>query len=154
MRINRSGNFVLRGQTTEQDHLNGLTKHVNVNDGTYKAGFRVVDFRISSENKTSAGECMAIVALADDAIDGSADHWDWEEQRQIAWASSDSQVTSIERDLFSLCDSSIVVVDELYIFVHHAAGTSYKVNYYLELEPVDLKQYEYAMNYIQNKSQG
>jgi len=154
MRINRSGNFVLRGQTREQDYLNGLVKHINVNNGTYKAGFRVVDFRISSENKTSAGECMGIVTLSEDAITGSADHWDWAEQRQIAWASSDSQVTSIERDLFSLCDSSVVVVDELYVIVHHAAGTQYRVNYYLELEPVDLKAFEYAMNYIQNKSQG
>ncbi len=153
MRVNNKGNVVLRGLTREQDTSNDQTKKINVNDFAYNSGFRLVDFRISSENKTASGETMGVVALSKDAV-VSADAWDWSNQQQIGWASSDSQSTSIERDLFSVVDSSVVIVDEIYVFVHHAASAASKVNYYMELEPVDLKAYEYAMNYIQNKSQG
>lgn len=153
MRINNKGNVVLRGITREQDTTNDQTKKINVNDFAYNSGFRLVDFRISSENKTSSGETMGVVALSKDAVT-SADNWNWSNQQQIGWASSDSQTASIERDLFSVVDSSVVIVDEIFVFVHHAASALSKVNYYMELEPVDLKAYEYAMNYIQNKSQG
>ena len=153
MRINRSGNYVLRGHTQEDEQLNGQTKHINVNTGTYKDGFRIVDFRVSSESRSPASEVCGIVALSDTAVT-SADIWNWNNQQQIAWASADQEVVSVKRDTYSVCDSSVVVVDELFIFAHNTAGTNYRVNYYIELEPVDLKAFEYAMNYIQNKSQG
>lgn len=153
MRINRSGNHVLRGHTQEDEQINGFTKKISVNTGTYRDGFRIVDFRVAAESRSPASEVCGIVALSEDAVT-SADVWNWENTQQIAWASADQEVVSVKRDTYSVTDSSVIVVDKLFVFVHNTAGTNYRVNYYIELEPVDLEKYQYAMNYIQNKSQG
>lgn len=147
--MNRQGNFVIRGQTSEDAE----PAVVNLFDATYRRGFRVVDFRISSESKTAVGEVCGVLGTVEDAI-ADADHWDYSDQTQIAWASGNTGGgTSSKEDQYSLSDSSIIVVDQLFVFVHHAAGSNYKVNYYAELEPVDLKSYEWALSFVQNQSQ-
>lgn len=148
MRISYSGNFVARGQGKEDLG----PEEINLNTGSYRKGFRVVDFRCSSESKTSVGEVCAVLMTTTTGVpSGEADNWDWSNQHQVAWASSNNhaQVSSKE-DLYSLSDSSMVLVDKVYVLCHHAAGSNYHVNYYVELEPVDLKSYEYALAYMQN----
>ena len=148
MRISYSGNYVARGQGKE----NIGPEEINLFTGAYTKGFRVIDFRCSSESKTAVGEvCSVLTTTSTGVPSNSADTWDWSNQEQIGWASGNTGVgTSSKEDQFSLVDSSVVVVDKLYVFSHHAAGDFYHVNYYIELEPVDLKSYEYALAYMQN----
>lgn len=150
MRINASGNYVVRGQVREEE---GPTE-INLFDGTYKSGFRLVNIACAGKGPNANNQSMIVASTMSTNVTGGADRWTWQDQAEVGWASAAKEGASSRDNLYSLVDSSIVVVDKLYIFGHNTEGTDFAVNYFLELQPVDLKQFEYAMNYIQNESQG
>ena len=147
MRINSAGNFVLRGVAIED----AGAKEINLFDGTYKAGFRLVDFQIAPETREQGGECAGLISTQGTQ---SADTWNWEDQTQVGWSSMHVIKEETRQTTFSLVDGSMVLVDSIYVNVTNDRGTTKPVNYYIEVEPVDLKEFEYAMAYIQGESQG
>lgn len=148
MRINRSGNFVLRGVAIENEGF----KKLNLYNGTYRSGFRVVDFKVASQGIFTSMECQGVISTAPSGA--SANFWNWENQQQVGWAATDMVGGGTRDMVFSLVDSSIIIVDEIYISVNNNQGNTEPTNYYIELEPVNLEEYQYAMALIQNRSQG
>ena len=148
MMINSAGNYIVRGQNTED---NG-PKRINLFDGTYKSGFRVVRFDIAGEGPQFDDDTTA--KLTTDLVPFAGDFWNWANQQEVAWAASNHLGTSTRDVPFSVVDDSIVVVEELYVYVHNVRGTTEKVNFLIELQPVDLKDWEYSLSYVQGKSQG
>jgi len=148
VRINRSGNYIVRGQTTE----NLGPKRINVFDGTYKSGFRVVRFTVAGELLNADNETQGKITTEE--VTSGADEWNWENQVEIGWATSNMFTTGTREMSFSEIDESMVVVEDLYVYVHSNTSANFRVNYLIELEPVDLAEFQYAMAYIQNQSQG
>lgn len=147
MRLNKNGNAVLRGTAIEIDG----PKEINLFDGTYRHGWRLIEFKIASEGFFTSEEVQGIISTQGEAF---ANIWNWDDQTQVGWAATDMVAGGTRQTVFSLVDSSMIIVDNLFVNVNNNKGPSDPVNYYIEIQPVDLKAYEYAMAYIQNESQG
>ena len=135
----------LRGQFIEGD-----TKRLILDDGRLNHGYKVVSFVISGDVSTSAGDAYATLSLDFDAPLA----WDWGDNRQIAWASTNVSATSGSDAPFTVVDPDHVIIQDLYIQGTVAgAGGSTPINYLIELETVDLTDDEAILTLIKERSQ-
>lgn len=148
MMINSAGNYIVRGENTED----AGPKRINLFDGTYKSGFRIVRFQIAGVREFFNSDCAGKITT--DLVSTAGDVWNWGNQQEIGWATNQMPQQSVRNDHFYVVDDSIIVVEELYVYVHSDRSATDEVNYLIELEPVDLKDWEYSLSYVQGKSQG
>ena len=135
----------LRGQFEE-----GTNKRLVLNDGRLNHGYKVVRFVIACEPTASGYDAYATLSL-DEA---SAKKWDWGDNRQIGWASTNAPATGSLDAPFSVLDPDHVVIQDLFIQgqVQSAGGTDL-INYLIELEPVTLSDDQAIITLIKERSQ-
>lgn len=135
----------LRGQVEE-----GTIKHLIVDDGRLNHGYKVVNFVIAGNPTQTSHDCFATLGLSRDF----SLIWDWSDNRQIAWASTQTDTLSGMEGPFSVIDPDHVVIQDLYLKgqVGSASGTD-SFNYLIELETVDLNDDETILTLIKESSQ-
>lgn len=135
----------LRGQVQE-----GVVKRLILDDGRLNHGFKVIRFVISGLPSGSAQDAFATLSLDYDApLD-----WNWGDNRQIGWSSTNITSTSGADAPFSLIDPDHIVIMDLWIQgqVSGGGGTDV-INYLVELEPVELSNDEAIITLIKERSQ-
>lgn len=147
MMLNRYGNYVLRGQAVEADG----PKEINLFSGSYTGGFRLVNFQVASFSYFTSEEVQGVIKTNGQAF---ANLWNWSEPTEIGWAATNMVAGGTRDTTFSLVDSSRIVVDKIFVNVNNNKGGTDLVNYYIEMMPVDLKSFEYALAYVQGIGQG
>jgi hypothetical protein len=133
----------LRGQFVE-----GETKRLIVDDGRLNHGYRVVSFVIAGEPALTSGEAYATLSLDYDA----PTNWDWGDNRQIGWASTNNAGGSGLNSPFSVIDPDHIVIMDLYI-QGNSALPSGNINYLIELEAVELSNDQAILTLIKERSQ-
>jgi hypothetical protein len=135
----------LRGQLTE-----GETKRLIVDDGRLNHGYKVVQFVVAGIPSSSANDVFGTLCLDYDA----PKDWDFGDNRQIGWASTNITATSGADAPFSLIDPDHVVIMDLYIQGQVGTGAGSDVlNYFIELEPVELTDDQAILSLIKERSQ-
>lgn len=138
----------LRGQVKD-----GVSKRLIVDDGQLYRGYKVIDFVIAGDPGFSGGvneDCYATLGLDYDV----PLTWNWGDNRQIAWASTDIASLSAVNNVFSVVDPDHVVLQDLFIRAqNHTAGGSDVINYLIVLEPVFLSDDEAIITLIKERSQ-
>ena len=136
----------LRGQLQE-----GTVKRLVVDDGMLTRGMRVRKFIVSGDPGSSANDCFAVLGFQ-----GSFPSiWDWSDNNQIAWASSNIISTAGAEPPFSLVDRDATIVRDLFITGQVSTGGGTSVfNYYIELELVDITEDESILQLIKERNQG
>lgn len=135
----------LRGQVVEGD-----VKRLIVDDGRLNHGYKVVHFVISGDPSNSAGDAFATLSLDYDA----PLIWDWSDNRQIGWASTQVDIVSGLTPPFSVLDPDHIVIMDLYIQGRvGTAGGSDSINYLIEIEPVELTDDQAILALIKERSQ-
>jgi hypothetical protein len=135
----------LRGQVVE-----GQVKRLIVDDGRLNHGYRVVSFVVAPDVTTAGKDAMATLSLDYDTPLA----WNWGDNRQIGWASTNGQATSGLQSPYSVTDPDHVVIMDLYIQGQVlSGGGSDVVNYLIELEPVDLTNDQAILTLIKERSQ-
>ena len=135
----------LRGQVAE-----GEVKRLIVDDGRLNHGYRVTKFVIAAEPVTSAFDAFATLSLDFDA----PLTWDWGDNRQIGWASTNAVATSGLNNEFSVLDPDHVVIMDLFIQGQvAAAGGTTVFNYLIVLEPIELTDEQAILTLIKERSQ-
>ena len=135
----------LRGQLTE-----GETKRLIVDDGRLNHGYKVVRFVVAGIPSTSASDVFGTLSLDYDA----PRDWDFGDNRQIGWASTNITTTSGVDAPFSLIDPDHVVIMDLYFQGQVSTGSGSDVlNYFIELEPVELTDDQAILSLIKERSQ-
>lgn len=135
----------LRGQFTE-----GEVKRLVVDDGTLYRGFKVIRFVISGDPSSLGNDAYATLGLQYD----TPLVWDWGDNRQIGWASTNVAQTASLNDEFSVLDPDHVVLRDLYIQGQvSGSGGSSIINYLVVLEPVFLSDDEAIITLIKERSQ-
>jgi hypothetical protein len=135
----------LRGQVIEGD-----VKRLIVDDGRLTNGYRVTKFVIAGDPGSSANDAYATLSLDYDA----PRTWNWGDNRQIAWASTNVQSTAGTQPFFELVDPNHVVLQDLYIQAQVGSGTgSSPCNYLIVLEPMELTNDEAILTLIKERSQ-
>jgi len=135
----------LRGQFTEGD-----LKRLIVDDGRLNHGYRVVSFVISGDPQSGGNDAFATLSLDSDG----GNVWDWSDNRQIAWASTNMQTLSGAQSPFAVIDPDHVIIMDLWIqgTVAGGGGTD-AINYLIELEPVELSNDQTILTLIKERSQ-
>jgi hypothetical protein len=135
----------LRGQLVE-----GQTKRLIVDDGRLNHGYKVVRFVVSGIPSSSAFDAFGTLCLDYDA----PRDWDWSDNRQIAWASTNITTTAGVDAPFSLIDPDHVVIMDLFIQGQVSTGSGSDVlNYFIELETIDLTDDQAILTLIKERSQ-
>ncbi len=135
----------LRGQVTEGD-----VKRLVLDDGRLTSGFRVTKFVISGDPASSGNDAWATLGLDYD----TPASWDWGDNRQIGWASTNIQSTAGAQTPFEVLDPNHVVLQDLYLQgVVSGAGGSSVINYMIVLEPMSLTDDEAILTLIKERSQ-
>ena len=135
----------LRGQVIE-----GEVKRLVVDDGRLNNGYRVTKFVISGEPTSSGNDAWATLGLDYD----TPAVWNWGDNRQIGWASTNIQSTAGAQPPFEVLDPNHVVIQDLYLQgVVSGAGGSSVINYLIILEPMTLTNDEAILTLIKERSQ-
>jgi hypothetical protein len=135
----------LRGQVIE-----GEVKRLIVDDGRLNHGYKVVRFVVACGPTSSSFDAFGTLSLDFDA----PRNWDWGDNRQIAWASTNMSTTGGADAPFTLVDPDHVVIMDLYIQGQvSASGGSDVINYFVELEPVELTDDQAILALIKERSQ-
>jgi len=136
----------LRGQIPE-----GQVKRLIVDDGRLNHGYRVVSFVIAGDGMLSAAnDVSATLSLDYDA----PLTWNWGDNRQIGWASTNVDSVSGTDSPFAVLDPDHIVIMDLYIQGQTgSAGGSGVINYLIELEPMELTNDQAILTLIKERSQ-
>jgi len=135
----------LRGQVVE-----GTNKRLILNDGRLNHGYKVVSFVVACDPASSSFDAYATLSLDYD----SSKTWNWGDNRQIGWASTNIVSTAGVNAPFSVIDPDHVVIQDLWIQGQVSTGTGTDVvNYLIELEPVTLTNDQSIITLIKERSQ-
>lgn len=136
----------LRGQMTE-----GTVRRLIIDDGRLTHAMRITKFVISGDPGSSANDAFAVLGLQ-----GTFPSlWDWSDNNQIAWASTNIISTAGAEAPFTLVDNDHLIVRDLYITGQVSTGGGSSVfNYYIEMEAVDISHDESILQLIKERSQG
>jgi hypothetical protein len=136
----------LRGQFIE-----GTIKRLIVDDGRLTHAMRVTKFVVSTDPNFASADCHAVLGYQGNF----PSLWDWSDNNQIAWASTNNPAQGAVDVYFSLVDPNHLIIRDLYIAgqVSAAGGTSF-INYYIEMEAVDVSEDRAILQLIKERSQG
>ena len=135
----------LRGQVVE-----GTNKRLILDDGRLNQGYKVVSFVVACDPGSSAFDSYATLSLDYD----TDKTWNWGDNRQIGWASTNIVSTAGVNAPFSVIDPDHIVIQDLWIQGQVSTGTGTDVvNYLIELEPVSLTDDQAIITLIKERSQ-
>ena len=135
----------LRGQIVE-----GEVKRLIIDDGRLTHGYKVVNFVISGDPSFNGNDAYATLSLDYD----SPLTWNWGDNRQVGWASTNVETTSGVHAPYSVLDPDHVVIMDLYIQGQvGSAGGAGVINYLIELETIELTNDETILTLIKERSQ-
>jgi hypothetical protein len=135
----------LRGRFQE-----GTIKRLIIDDGRLTHGMRITKFIVAGDPTSTSNDAFAVLGLQ-----GTFPIlWDWSNNNQIAWAGTNVLTGGVEAP-FSLVDNDHIIIRDLYITgqVGSAGGTE-QINYYIEMEAVNISNDESILQLIKERSQG
>jgi len=127
----------------------GVNKRLIVDDGRLNHGYRVVRFEIFPVNIASAADCSGLLALD---FDGTTLEWRADDNRQIAWSSTTMSTTYSLNNKTDIIDPDHVVIMDLWVLAY-ITGSDDRVNYLVELEPIELTDDQAILTLIKERSQ-
>ena len=153
--MKKIGTYTLRGQIEGQSTGVPTWTRLNLFDGSFKTAYKITEFIVASRDAGSANDVVGKLATEEINISttGLASSWNWQDNREIAWASTEQEVTSVRQNPFSLVDPDNLVVEDLYITVTNNAGSGELVNYFITMEKYDITEYQGALAMVRSKSQ-
>ncbi len=136
----------LRGQMTE-----GTVKRLIIDDGRLTHAMKIKKFIIAGDPNNSGNDAFAVLGLQ-----GTFPSiWNWSDNNQIAWCATGIIGTGGTEAPFELVDAKHLIVRDLYITGQvGAGGGSDVINYYIEMEAVDISNDESILQLIKERSQG
>ena len=128
---------------------------INIFDGDYTTGYRLIRFELAPYDFSTAGDSTALGRIAtEDGLDLLRESfWDFSDTRQIAWASINGEGF----EAYPQGHQSIVVPDNLIIedlYVTCLNGDDNFTNYMAVFEKYKLEPYQGSLAIVQNRSQG
>jgi hypothetical protein len=128
----------------------GVNKRLIVDDGRLNHGYRVVRFEIFPVDVASgASDCSGVLSLD---YDGTTEEWRADDNRQIAWSSTTMSTIYSLNNKTDIIDPDHVVIMDLWVLAY-TNGSDGRINYLVELEPVNLTDDQAILALIKERSQ-
>jgi hypothetical protein len=134
------GHYSLRGRIPESEWNKALP--ILLDYGDMKVAYRITSFLVSMPEAATAGDdCFGKLATTD-TIDTTADHWFWDDNREIAWTHSNVSATGRRGLNFipteGIIDGDNLVVEDLYLVIGSDTSSEDSVNYMIEMEKLQV----------------
>ena len=120
-------------------------------DGCYDTGYKILEFYIAPKTPTAAQEWMSTLSTSSSV--NSISQWDFADVQQIGWASWGIPSSASGADFF-LIDRDNMIIENLYISTYQASGDAGELNYFLTLQKYEITAWDGALNMVTNLSQG
>ena len=149
--MKKIGQYTARGTLTEVDAV----QKINLFDGRYDTGYKVVDFRIWGGDFTGSSQPDVVGKLSTEPglENAAATFMRAADNREIAWAASagsaDGGLGFAESGVI---DPDNIIVEDLYVYVRGTSNTS-PVNYFVRLEKYEISLNVGAYSMVRNSGQ-
>jgi len=148
--MKKVGEYTCRGKITEGT---GFTRRIHLFDGRYDTAYRVTSFVIAGiRADDTSSDCVAKLMTEDNGT--NADFWNWDDNREIAWASTDHRTADGVLLSFSEVDKENLIVEDLYVTAASRSAANDEVNYMITMDKYEITDTMGAINMVRNYSQG
>ena len=142
-----NGRRVLTGRIKEGTY-NGSENRIQLFDGKFTTGYRIISFKIAPASPTVSQE---LIAKLSSEPKSNVTTWFWDDVQDLAWA---HWGTDKYQDDFSNVREDATVVEDLYISAYNETLDASSVNYEIILEKVEFPAWTGAGILVENLSQG
>ena len=140
--MKKIGRFVMMGQ------ISGNTnKKFHLWDGTFKSGYRIVEFITQDSEPTTSTEHMGVLGTKQRSVSASTD---WSDVTQLAW--TQYQAPSANTHSETVIRDDNMVIEDLYLDVY-ATADNRVVNYKIVLEKYEFTDWTGAGILVENNAQ-
>lgn len=142
------GEYTARGQMDGENVFNRITLF----DGRFDTAYRLVEFRICPRDTKTAANDVAGKVVTDDTALADGALWNWQDNREIAWCSTEVRVSFGPSFTNELVDPDNLIVEDCYVSYGHVSTDS-PVNYFLRFEKYDISDSQGALAMVRARSQ-
>ncbi|GAI92986.1 unnamed protein product [marine sediment metagenome] len=148
--------YVIKGQI-EGDYR---TQRISLFDGRFDTAYRIIEFIIAPKKiiGNSNQSCSAKLCTEDQNLFGTtgqdSGEWNWQDNREIGWATWAQFSTNISRSYNSIIDPENLIIEDLFIGgVVNEDQPNNIFNYMIVMEKYSISQAEGTLTYIRNRGQ-
>ena len=142
----KDGKKTLTGSITEGTY-NGSENKIQLFDGLFTTGYRIVSFQIAPVAPATAQE---IVGKLTTQPTSTVTQWFWEDVEELAWCHWGADKY---QDTFSQIRQDNMIVEDLYISTYNETIDAARVNYEIVLEKYEFTAWDGASTMVRNQSQ-
>ena len=143
--MKKVGEYTVRGVI-----LDGNTERINLFDGRFDTGYKVVEFKVFPQNPlSSTTDVVGTLMTNDDGIGSPV--WRAEDNGQIAWSGTYVAGTAAIFAPFEVIDPDNMIIEDLYVYINNTSSDS--SNYFIRMEKYELDDYQGALGMVRNRSQ-
>ena len=139
--------YTIRGQIESGT----IGNKIQLFDGKFDTGYRIMSFVVAPDDPTRAQEIMA-KAMTEDTASFTGSDWDWSENTEIAWSYWGSSTSGLADATKPFIDPDNLVVEDLYLQAY-TTGEATTVNYVMQLQKYDVNDWQGALAMVRNRSQ-
>ena len=143
----KEGRKVLRGQVSSGTYSVSENK-LQIWDGKFTTGYRIVEFRINGVNGVGNNELAAMLSTEPISTLGQ---WNFGDVRQLAWVAKNAPTASRETE-WKLIVEDNMTVEDLWLQAY-TPGEALEMNYYIVLEKYTFPAWDGAGILVENNSQ-
>ena len=131
--------------------MNTNGQRLQIFDGKYTTGYRIVEFYVAPENPSEA-QSILMKAFTSKTTP-SISKFDWGDSQEIAWATWGIDTGTGGANFF-LIDEDNMVIEDLYLSFYSETGDSDYANYYIVLQKYEFPAWTGAGFLVENLGQG
>ena len=143
----KGGTRVLTGQIPASSY-GGTANKIQLFDGKFTTGYRIVDFKIASLYPLNAGEWISKISTEPKS---TIAEWHWDDVQEIAWAKVD-QAALFTGSQMSIIRPDNMIIEDLWVTAY-STSESNVLNYEITLEQFEFPAWDGAGVMVQNLSQ-
>ena len=142
------GEYTCRGQMAVENTFNRIILF----DGRFDTAYKLVEFKIMPRDVKTAANDVAAKLCTDNTGSSDGAIWDWSDNREIAWCSTETRVSFGPSFTNMTVDPDNLIVEDCYIAYGHVSTDS-PVNYFLRFEKYDISDGQGALAMVRARSQ-
>ena len=144
----KGGNKVVMGQL-DTGTYNGSKNRIQLFDGKFTTGYRIVEFRVAPKSPASTAEYLAKVSTEPKS---NISEFNWDDVEEVAWATVMVPLGYGNGEQSNIRNENMAIQD-LYISAYTTSGSTLQLNYELVLEKYEFDAWDGAATLVRNRSQ-
>jgi len=146
----KGGQHVLMGKIGTGTYQ-GLENRIQLFDGKFTTGYRIVKFEVCSDLPLGADDLAAMLSTEPKSALGQ---WDWSDVQQVAWSMTSANGTTASTifDRYENIRPDNMAIEDLWIQAY-SSGEATEMNYQIILEKYEFADWDGAGILVENLSQ-